>query len=84
MKLYYQVYNTDYGEAGDFQRYMKLDALKQVFGEIKYQDIKVPVKNKEVAVQLFENMKIFDLPELLEDLMLYRTLRPDSPLQGVI
>lgn len=84
MKLYHQVYNTDYGETGDFQRYMKLDALKQTFGEIKYKNINVPVKNKTVTEQLFDNMKIFDLPELLEDLMLYRTLRPDSPLQGVL
>lgn len=84
MKLYRQVYSTDYGAAGDFIRYEKLNVIKEVFGEIRCDSIDVPVKKKALAKEFFENMIIFDMPELIEDLMLYREIRPDSPLQGVL
>ena len=82
--LYARIFRTKYEENKKDLKDMKLQVLKDHFGEIDYKSIEIPEKNVLMLKELFENFKAFKDPLLIEDLVLYRTLRPGSPFEGVL
>lgn len=82
MMLYKRIFTTDYEDRE--LKFKKLDVLQDVFQTIDYESINVPERNLSLLEEMLENFKIFQNPFLIEDLALYRTLRPGSPLEGVL
>lgn len=76
MDLYNQVYRTDYGEMGDFQRHFKLEAIKKHLGEIDYSNSEAPNENINKIYSLLTDTRLFSAPEIIEGLMLRRITEP--------
>ena len=80
--LYRRIAETEYDD--DTMKQKKLDALKKHFAKIECETITPPEKNTQMAELLLTEGEAFRTSYILEDVFLYRTLRPGSPFEGVL